>query len=324
MITSFLKPLSVASPSSVIPPYWGRLELAAAEATSTTSTLIGLGSKTLVTTPTDMNWSLGQAIRVRGAVSTNYMEGTITSYTPSTGSMTVTVTSVGGSGTFAVWTIDNLDPGVYGSCSLWLDASKDYAFYTSGTSVVQWSDLSGYGRHMVQYTFADLPSRIAAAPNNSSVVRFGNNDSLSSSLSQLQPCTVVMVVKPGAGTETLFSASGNVFLDASANSYRVRAGGTTRTFSSPASMSTTWYDWQVLALELDGASTRLDVTNASTTAGSTVSATPGSTGIVDIVLGGGPRTADMDVAEVIVYSEILTADNKASLIQSLRTKWGIV
>lgn len=78
--------------------------------TSTTSLTIGTGSQTL-TTQTGKAWVVGQFVTVASTASpTNFMHGQITAYNSGTGSMTVNVLAVGGSGTLASWTIGLVGP----------------------------------------------------------------------------------------------------------------------------------------------------------------------------------------------------------------------
>jgi hypothetical protein len=73
--------------------------------TSTTSTLIGTGSKTFtVSTPsTSSAFTVGTRVRVAYTTTpSNWMEGVITAF--SSTSLTVNVDTVGGSGTYAAWT----------------------------------------------------------------------------------------------------------------------------------------------------------------------------------------------------------------------------
>lgn len=73
--------------------------------TSTTSLLIGTGSKSL-TTGTGKFFSVGAFIILASAANpANYMLGQVTAYNSTTGAMTVNVSSVGGSGTLADWVI---------------------------------------------------------------------------------------------------------------------------------------------------------------------------------------------------------------------------
>ena len=71
-------------------------------ATSTTSFLIGTGSKAF-TTQANLAYVVGQYVRVVNSVATNWMEGQVTAYTGTT--LTVNVTLTSGSGTFASWSI---------------------------------------------------------------------------------------------------------------------------------------------------------------------------------------------------------------------------
>ena len=74
--------------------------------TSTTSTLIGTGSKVFTTnlTSTQTAFSVGTRVRVAYSVTpANFMEGVVTAFSSTT--FTVNVDSIGGSGTFASWTV---------------------------------------------------------------------------------------------------------------------------------------------------------------------------------------------------------------------------
>lgn len=76
-------------------------------ATSTTSLTIGTGSKTF-TTQTGLEFEVDQNVVIQDTSnSTNTMFGIITAYNSGTGSTTVLVTSVAGSGTISSWNILN-------------------------------------------------------------------------------------------------------------------------------------------------------------------------------------------------------------------------
>lgn len=84
-------------------------------ADSTTSLLIGTGSKSLTIT-TGKAFSLGQfVILASKANAANYMVGQITAFTSGTGALTVNATAVGGSGTYADWTVSLTAPGATGA-----------------------------------------------------------------------------------------------------------------------------------------------------------------------------------------------------------------
>ena len=74
-------------------------------ATNTTSLAIGTGSKSL-TVQTAKAFVVGQWVTVTSTASpANWMHGQITAYTSGTGALVVNVSAVGGSGTYAAWTI---------------------------------------------------------------------------------------------------------------------------------------------------------------------------------------------------------------------------
>lgn len=76
--------------------------------TSTTSVLIATGSKSF-TTQTGKNFQIGQSVRAAFTTTpANYMDGQVTAYTTGTGALVVNVTSIGGAGTQALWTISLL------------------------------------------------------------------------------------------------------------------------------------------------------------------------------------------------------------------------
>jgi hypothetical protein len=92
-------------------------------ATSATSLTIGTGSKTL-TTQSGLSISAGQTVLVAStATPGNYMLGTVTSY--STTTLVVNITSTGGSGTVAAWTLTFNNAGTWTDNIAWTDIS-DY------------------------------------------------------------------------------------------------------------------------------------------------------------------------------------------------------
>jgi hypothetical protein len=79
--------------------------------TSTTSNTIGTGSRTFTLAATagqDQFWRAGNAVEASNG--SNFMVGTVTSYTPSTQVLVCNMTSIGGSGTFTSWRIGYRGP----------------------------------------------------------------------------------------------------------------------------------------------------------------------------------------------------------------------
>ena len=100
-------------------------------ATSTTSLVIGTGSKSL-TVQTGKAFVVGQWVTITStATPANWMHGQISAYTTGTGALTVTVSMVGGSGTIAAWTVALSAPSVSGNAVLITSTYADPAWITS-------------------------------------------------------------------------------------------------------------------------------------------------------------------------------------------------
>jgi hypothetical protein len=100
-------------------------------ATSTTSLAIGTGSKSL-TVQTAKAFVVGQWVTVTSTASpANWMHGQITAYTSGTGALVVSVSAVGGSGTYAAWTIGLSAPAQSSAALLSTSSYADPAWLTS-------------------------------------------------------------------------------------------------------------------------------------------------------------------------------------------------
>ncbi|MBS7792162.1 hypothetical protein KTR66_19340 [Roseococcus sp. SDR] len=76
---------------------------AATQASSTTSLSIGVGSQVL-TVQAGKNFVIGMPVRLANSASA-FMDGTVTAYNATTGALTVSVSQITGSGTFAAWNV---------------------------------------------------------------------------------------------------------------------------------------------------------------------------------------------------------------------------
>lgn len=84
----------------------GDLSLAPVSRTSTTSVLIGTGTKTLTIATGVVNFLVNHRVRISSSASpANYMDGVISSYNPANGSLGVSVDYVSGLGTLASWNV---------------------------------------------------------------------------------------------------------------------------------------------------------------------------------------------------------------------------
>ena len=100
-------------------------------ATSTSSIGIGTGSKSL-TVQTGKAFVVGQWVTItNSANASNWMHGQITGYTSGTGALVVNVTAVGGTGTYAAWTIGLSAPSQSSAALLSTSTYADPAWLTS-------------------------------------------------------------------------------------------------------------------------------------------------------------------------------------------------
>lgn len=127
--------------------------------TSTSSVTLGTGAKSL-TTQTGLAWTAGARVRWSASTS-NWMEGTITSYDTATGAMAISVagsSDVSGSGTYTSWTINTAGyPGASGavapggsSKAAQYNASGSFgaagtAGYNSSSALWEWTSAGATG-----------------------------------------------------------------------------------------------------------------------------------------------------------------------------------
>lgn len=134
-------------------------------ATSTTSLGIGTGAKSL-TVQTGKAFVVGQWVTITStATPANWMHGQITAYTSGTGALTVSVAAVGGSGTYAAWTIGLSAPSQSSAALLSTSSYADPAWLTSlaaskltGTITIAGGG-TGAGTGADARTNLDVPSR---------------------------------------------------------------------------------------------------------------------------------------------------------------------
>jgi len=110
--------------------------------TSTTSLTIATGVQSL-TTQTGKGWATGQWLYlINSAAPANYMVGSVTSYTTGTGALALSITTIGGTGTAATWTIVPATPpgtvsGLTGGAAgqvPYQSAASTTAFTAAGTT----------------------------------------------------------------------------------------------------------------------------------------------------------------------------------------------
>lgn len=103
-------------------------------ATSTTSLAIGTGSRSLALAQTGKSFVVGQFVQIVNST-TNWMVGAITAFNSGTGAMTVDVSSTGGTGTLASWTITPSSPNELPS-----QTGNNGRLLTTNGSTPSWAD----------------------------------------------------------------------------------------------------------------------------------------------------------------------------------------
>lgn len=89
--------------------------------TSTTSNVVGTGSKTWTMIEDNLAFGIGNSLRIADTSdpTTNYMSGVITTYNKTTKALTVTVDTSTGSGTKTTWTMALEPPDEYNRVKVW-------------------------------------------------------------------------------------------------------------------------------------------------------------------------------------------------------------
>ena len=220
------------------------------------------------------------------------------------------------------------------SPALWLDAADANTFYDATTggslvaadgSIARWEDKSGNGRHAIQASAANQPSRKTSIQNGQDIVRFdGSNDRLGSS-SAFNPFTVISVSKSNtsSGTQTIFRQgdAGSTFI------HRLEGTGFrsyTNGGSFDATTTITPTNWNILT-SVFGAAELNQYVNGSTgsidSSGTRVSYLTGYT--VGTRFNSDTEALSGDLAEILVFDAALSGGDRAKVEQYLSIKWNI-
>ena len=176
------------------------LTLGATNSTSTTSLLIGLGSKSL-TVQTGKSYVVGMTVKIAStATGVDWMLGDITSYTTGTGALVVTVTSISGSGTLAAWTVSQSAPG-----GAQVGANADITSLSGLTTPLSVAQ-GGTGQNTPIGTSRILPITASVAANaltctlNPTTLDFRNTPLTSGAINTRSVATAISVVVPSTAT----------------------------------------------------------------------------------------------------------------------------
>lgn len=238
-------------------------------------------------------------------------------------------------------------PSDISGLQLWLDAttglfdatSGGSAVTTDGSAVARWEDQSGNGRHFTQSTSNNRPVLKTSIQNNKNIIRFDAvNDfmQMGSSFSGLTSACYFIVLKITNDPPTnqakaghpIFFLYGNTAGFATASAYTWTDGNiydctmttTRKTVGNPSISLINFHLYNVESTD-SAWTARLNKTQLFTTSTNTFSQN-------GTILG---RSADQsstyyfdgDIGELVVYSSILSTDDRGKVQDYLYTKWGI-
>lgn len=214
---------------------------------------------------------------------------------------------------------------------LWLDASQ-ITGVPEGSAVSAWNDASGQGHHAIQLLLQNRPTYRSAALNGRPALRFdGSNDYLriaGSIVSGTQARTVLFVARPDVvGNKGIVDLGNGATPGAGfliTPEYGVRVNGGSRLWLPSASTQEAQIGVvQFVGTTTTGVSLWINGTLRSPT--STIAAaiqTSGSGSVGTWTAGPvGSNNFDGDIAEIIVYSRALSADERQGVQQYLDTKY---
>lgn len=213
-------------------------------------------------------------------------------------------------------------------CVTWLDGADDDVFtFSSGTSVYEWRDKSGYNNNVYQSTTDNQPSRSTTYNSKSVVVFDGSNDSLSStnSLDLSQGSTMFVMVRGYTSTSDAGVISINNVLS---HGITIHNGNTTyfyygsggyHTTQSTGGTSETNLFVKVWTGETSG--NRISYKNGTKGSSTGTMSSSNSTGVLRL----GQQSTYLNglIGEVIIYNRELTQAEITKVNNYLQNKWNI-
>lgn len=204
---------------------------------------------------------------------------------------------------------------------------------TIGTGVQQWSDLSGKGRHLTQAVTNDQPLNTITTLNGKPVVTFdGTSDFMrTSAFSLSQPFQVFAAWRMNNPVSGQYFMDGRIGSGARNTEVLAFAGPVQLTLFSGALFSTSGATatagisaFNVWDIEFNGASSRIRLRKTAVNQTGNAGTNP----FLGLTLGAnGAATAasfsNSDIAELLIYSRVLSESEADKVRKHLGTKWGL-
>jgi hypothetical protein len=214
-------------------------------------------------------------------------------------------------------TASGFDPRRIANLSLWLDAS-DSSTITLGTGVATWADKSGLGRNASQSVGNEQPALIANGRNGRSVLRFDGSDDTMDLVST--PARTVLAVTLHESTNLLPALLNQVTPAVSLRRVEGNGGwrftGNIGDFTGGNASSEFYINGAAGATVARQVWHVLSALRASALADISFTSVCRETAVAGRNYGG-------DVAEIIIYSRLLSSAERRSVESYLGRKWGI-
>jgi len=212
------------------------------------------------------------------------------------------------------------NPRSIAGLAAWFDAA-DASSVTISTGVSQWNDKSGNGRNATQGTGNNQPAYTIAGQNGKNILTFdGTNDFLSTAGFTLsQPHTDFIVFRYNSGFGTVVDGF-NPNRAALARSVGLLWQMTTSTtLNSGSAIADT--NWHALGLVFNTTSSEMFADGVSVATGNAGTANL-STGYILGCFNGTGAFFNGSIAEVLLYSGVLSSSRIATVNAYLKAKWG--
>ena len=230
--------------------------------------------------------------------------------------------------TFVGFTYSNAQAVAFSPSSLsglqfWVDFSDLSTITSSGGLVSQVADKSGNGRDISQPTSSNRPTIGASTKNGMDVLTFDGSDNLKSAVwTQPQPVTMFAVVRNSENSGSNRQIIGN---SNSISPVFYKSGNVWRLYSASELASSVSVDnsWHYLSGVVNSGSSVLRLDGTQIAAGNTGSNSWNNT---SIAIGNSPDAGNGfgwigDIAEIFVYSRVLSTSEITQVESYLNSRW---